>query len=112
MTRLALTLLPLFVALPTSASEIVFRGTMRTTIDYYDYCGGPMAGELRYIARRAYDVAAMVIFSDRSSDGDFAESNPFHLVIAPSGYALGDGALSITSAAVATTTKGPVMLQF
>lgn len=110
MSRVALTsLLLLSIATSLMASDR-YRGEMKITVSYYDFCQG--FGDFRYVGRRTYRIPVAVSIGSPSTDGTITESNPFNLYIQPLGNPMAEAGLSLMSAGIAQTYRGPVLLQF
>jgi hypothetical protein len=98
------------VVSPASADERVggpipsrvYRGSVTTTIDYYDFCG-PGFGR-RFLGRESYQAGVIVTVGRTLTDGQRVENNPLRLRI--EGRATRFGPSLISSSVVRTPFTG------
>ncbi|WP_405394034.1 hypothetical protein [Microbispora hainanensis] len=56
----------------------IYRGTATVVVDVYDYCGGPLWGEHRFVGTSRYKAAAKFVTGPRKSAAGRVERNPFY----------------------------------
>ncbi|MEU7882473.1 hypothetical protein [Microbispora bryophytorum] len=72
------TVIPSGPAAGAQSALRTYRGTATVVVDSYDYCGGPLSGERRFIGTSRYKMAARFVTGPRKSAAGRVERNPFY----------------------------------